>query len=73
MVLVNTDYKEERKSERAMGFNLIRKREVERSETGEFNTGELEKKWRDEQRDVGQTGDSSIKQEQHDRKICLQS
>jgi len=52
-----------------MGFNFLRKREAERSETGEFNIGEGE---RDEQRDVDQTKDCSTKQEQKDLKICLQ-
>jgi len=36
---VNTAYKEEKNSERDY-INFLRKREVDRSETGDFNIGE---------------------------------
>jgi len=36
---VNADYKKERKIWDAWVFSFLRKREVERSETGEFNIG----------------------------------
>jgi len=46
---------------------LLRKREVERSDTGEFEIGDEH----DEQPDVDEMEDCSIKQEQNDRKIYL--
>jgi len=52
-----------------MGFNFLRKREVERLETGAYNIGQCS--WRDEQRDVDQMGDCSTKQDQNDGKFCL--
>jgi len=49
---------------------LFKKKEVERSETDELNIGEGVR-LRDEQRDVDQTGDCSINQEQNDNKFYL--
>jgi len=51
-----------------MVFNLLRKKEADWSDMGEFK---YEEEWRVVQPVVDEKGDRSTQQEQNDNKICL--